>query len=73
MGKVNVGLEILYHLATALDTSVDSLLMLKGSDKNGIACYDAIVELFEDCSPSEAEILYKIVSEVKGTLRASRK
>lgn len=71
MGKVNVGLDILYRLATILDVSVDGLLMLKVPDRNGVGCYDAVIQLFADCTPSEADMLYKIVSEVKQTLRTS--
>lgn len=70
-GARTPSLEMLMMLATALNTTPDHLLLsASGLDKSAGS---SIMELLNDCTPTEFVILYENMAELKELLRTHLK
>ena len=69
MGKTNCSVEIFARISEALQISADWLLRTNIPEVNAV--YNAeVAEVLADCSPSETELLLKILKETKSTIKS---
>ncbi len=72
-GKINIGMDTLRKLCTALDVSADYLIQLVLRDDRGNLYSGTLSEIVKDCSDEELTTVTKFVSDLIDTLRAQKK
>ena len=70
-GKTNIGLDIFMRLTEALRVSADWLLQTDIPHVNTILNNEAY-NILADCSSSEAQILLKLLKEIKMAIRIAK-
>ena len=71
-GKTNIGLDIFMHLTETLQVSADWLLQTDIPPVNAIISSEAY-NILADCSSSEAQILLKLMREIKTAIHQAKK
>ena len=71
MGKTNFSVEIFARISEALQISADWLLRTNIPEVNALYSSE-VAEVLTDCSPSETELLLKILKETKSTIKSAK-
>ena len=71
-GKTNIGLDIFMHLTEILQVSADWLLQTDIPPVNTLLNNEAY-NIFADCTSSEAQILLRIIKEIKMVIQEAKK
>lgn len=71
-GKKKIGIDIFMKITEALDVSADWLLRTNTSNVKSIQNLE-VLDILADCSSQEAEILMKLMKEIKDSLRSVEK
>lgn len=70
-GKTNIGLDIFMHLTEILQVSADWLLQTDIPPVNTLLNNEAY-NIFADCTSSEAQILLRIIKEIKMAIQEAK-